>query len=275
MTNDQLLEWVRAATSGDRAAAERLLVAVKDAIYRLALRMLGHAEDAEDATQEILVVVLTQLASFRGESAFQTWVFRIAANHLMRVRKGRRETMSFEAQSELLEAGLSHEHAESTEQEDAVLVREVRLRCTQAMMLSLDRETRLAYLLSDVFELSGDEAARVLEVDPATYRKRVSRARTRLLEFLSARCGLFDPNNACRCEKQIPAALERGLLRRDALLFAEHPAASSPARLDEYAEHVSELERAAAIVRHPDYQSTTIVQKMRELLDSGRLKVLN
>jgi hypothetical protein len=72
----QLEAWARAAAAGDRAAAERVLEAIQDRVFRLALRMLGHPQDAEDATQEILVVVLTHLGSFRGESALGTWVWR-------------------------------------------------------------------------------------------------------------------------------------------------------------------------------------------------------
>jgi hypothetical protein len=140
------------------------------------------------------------------------------------------------------------------------------------MMLSLDRESRLAYLLSDVFELSGDEAAAVLGIDHAVYRKRVSRARARLLEFLRAQCGLFDPENPCRCNKQVPAALARGLLKREELFFANRPV-SGPRDLGKYAAAVEEVVRAAEVVRHPDYAGpTSIVERMRELLDSGNLK---
>ena len=60
------------------------------------------------------------------------------------------------------------------------------------MLLSLDRELRIAYVLGDIFNLSGEEAAEVLEIDPATYRKRLSRARVRLHDFLRGWCGVFD-----------------------------------------------------------------------------------
>src|SRR5215831_2903611 len=99
---EQLVTWVRAAAAGDRAAAHEVLRAVQDDVYRLALRMLGHPQDAEDAAQEILVIVLTHLGSFRGESAFSTWVWRIAARHLAEVKRGRREDDSFEALEERL-----------------------------------------------------------------------------------------------------------------------------------------------------------------------------
>lgn len=153
-----------------------MLDAVHDGVYELALRMLGHPSDAEDAAQEILVIVLTHLGSFRGDSAFQTWVWRIAANRLARTRRGRRETIAFDTLDENLRTGLADDAA-GGDPESAALTRELRLRCTEAMLLSLDRELRIAYVLGDILNLSGDEAAEVLEIDPAAYRKRLSRAR--------------------------------------------------------------------------------------------------
>jgi hypothetical protein len=76
------------------------------------------------------------------------------------------------------------------EAEANLFAAEIRLRCTQAMLLGLDREGRIAYLLADVMGLSGQEAAAVLELDPATYRKRLSRARARLYEFMRGRSGV-------------------------------------------------------------------------------------
>jgi len=87
------------------------------------------------------------------------------------------------------------------------------------MLLSLDRELRIAYVLGDIFNLSGEEAAEVLEIDPATYRKRLSRARVRLHDFLRGWCGVFDEANPCRCAGQVECAVERGLLAADDLFL--------------------------------------------------------
>jgi len=72
------------AKEGDQNSLEELVRNIQDLVYGLALRMLSHPADAEDATQEILVKVVTHLGSFRQESAFTTWVYRIASNHLLR-----------------------------------------------------------------------------------------------------------------------------------------------------------------------------------------------
>ena len=80
-----------AAGEGDSLALERVLTAVRDDIYRLALRMLWHPEDAEDATQEALIRVMTRIGSYRGEAAFSTWAYRVAANHILNWRQSRVE----------------------------------------------------------------------------------------------------------------------------------------------------------------------------------------
>ena len=66
------------AIAGDASALEALLAEITDPVFGLALRMLGHVADAQDATQEILLRVMTRLASFEGRSAFSTWVYRLS-----------------------------------------------------------------------------------------------------------------------------------------------------------------------------------------------------
>ena len=86
-----LEENAKRARQGDQRALEELVAQIQGKIYGLALRTLWHPEDARDATQEILLRVVTHLATFRGESRFSSWVYRIAANHLLRFRESRVE----------------------------------------------------------------------------------------------------------------------------------------------------------------------------------------
>jgi len=159
--------------------------------------------------------------------------------------------------------------------ESAVFAHEVRLRCTQAMLLGLDRPSRIAYVLGDVFNLSGDEAAAVLEIDPATYRKRLVRARERLYDFMRRQCGVFDPDNPCRCERVAAGAAARGLVRRDALLFANQPTCAPSPLVDRAAREVKDLMRVAEVIReHADYAAPeTLVVRLRELVGSERLEL--
>src|SRR5262245_39294490 len=206
---------------GDREALERLVAALQDRIYALALRMLWHPEDARDAAQEILVRIVTHLSSFRGESAFTTWVYRVAANHLLSFRKSRLEEQryTFERFGEELEEGLSEETPSLPEVEHALLLEEIKIGCTLALLTCLDRPHRLAYILGEILEMAGAEAAQVLETDAATYRKRLERARGDVIAFTRARCGLVAPERACRCRRRVAWALRTGRVDSGRLLF--------------------------------------------------------
>jgi RNA polymerase sigma factor (sigma-70 family) len=193
------------ALRGESASINAMLAELQSPVYRLALRMLGNPADAEDAAQEILLRVLTHLSTFRGESAFSTWVHAIAARHLtdmLRARK-RRPAASFDRIGEALDRALAAappgDHAPTPE--DRMLEREVAAACTQGMLMALDIDQRLAFLLGEVFDLSGSEAAAVLAITPAAYRQRLGRARAALQSFVAGRCGLYDEAAPCSCRR--------------------------------------------------------------------------
>ena len=86
-TKEESQALVDKATAGDKKALETLITEVQDLVFNLSLRMLGTFADAENATQDILLKMITHLSSFRGESAFTTWIFRIAVNHIKKKKK--------------------------------------------------------------------------------------------------------------------------------------------------------------------------------------------
>ncbi len=211
------------ATAGDAGALDALVRSVQDRIYRLALRMLGNPADAADATQEILVRIVTRLGTYRGEAAFSTWAHRVASNYLLTARARRGPPMSFETLEALIDGGLRDEAPATDDPTAPLLAAEVRLTCTQAMLLCLDSGHRLAFVLGEILEMSGDEAAWVLDVSPDAYRQRLSRARAAITAFMKTRCGIFSKANPCRCSRQVPQALRLGMLDPARLHLARHP----------------------------------------------------
>ncbi len=175
-----LEDLVQQAKDGKKDALESLVRRIQDRVYGLALRMLGYPADAEDAAQEILVKVVTHLGSFRQESEFTTWVYRVAANHLLTTRKrlAENQVLSFEDYESQLEIEFAAEWQESIpEAERSLIVQEVMLGCTHGMLLCLDRPHRITYILSEVLDISSQQGAYILDISPAAYRKRLSRAR--------------------------------------------------------------------------------------------------
>jgi RNA polymerase sigma factor (sigma-70 family) len=219
--SDPLASTVRAARAGDAASLEQLVLSVRDRVYLLSLRMTACPADAEDATQEILIRAITRLAMFRGEAAFSTWVHRIAANYLMDRAKSavERMEMTFDTFAADLLDGLAA--SPSTAPDAAVLEREVQLACTHAMLTCLDRDHRIAYILGEIFEVDSDDGGYICAIPPATYRKRLSRARSRVRGFLNNNCGLVSPTASCHCSKRVDVAVRVGRVDQQRLGFAE------------------------------------------------------
>lgn len=216
----ELSRLAERAQGGDRDALEQLVRLIQDRVHHLAVRMLFNPEDALEATQEILILVVTKLSTFRGESAFSTWVYRVAANYLLTARKllAKDPELDFEAYRADLEDGLVSE--ERAAPFDEVLLNELRVACTTAMLLCLDRRHRLAYILGDVLELDHREASEILEISAANFRKRLSRARAEVLAFTAATCGVTNPSAACSCPRRLPAAIAAGRVVPGRSVFA-------------------------------------------------------
>lgn len=207
MTEDPLQDLVAAALEGQRAALDELCRELSGPVYRLSLRMLGHSHDAEDATQEILIQVVTHLSQFRRESRVLTWAYTIATRHLLRRRRGRREKDTrIESVAQMIDLGLSVTSPTSEPRGEArVLAREVGLACTQQMLLALSREERVAVLLADVLGATDAVGAEICETTREVFRKRLSRARAKLRPVLEERCGLRDAALPCSCTRQAAA----------------------------------------------------------------------
>ena len=244
---------VAAAAGGDRDALEALLRLVADDVARLAQRMLWHPQDAEDATQEILVKIATRLGGFRGEARVTTWIHRIAVNHLLTTRRRRAEdpALTFTAFGHALAEDLDIEHDARDVDED-LLAEEVRVGCTQGMLLCLDREHRMAFVLGEVLQFPSDDAAAICEITPAAFRKRLERARSRLSEFMRGHCGLVDPANPCRCRRRIGAAIALGRFDPSDLLFAR--------RVEALKRDMERFSDAGAVFRsHPEIRAKSRV----------------
>jgi RNA polymerase sigma factor (sigma-70 family) len=265
------------AVGGDQLALEEVIRLLRDPVYRLALRMVAQPADGEDATQEILIRVVTRLASWRGEAALLTWTYRIAVNYLLnRRRQTAREAqrLSFGEFRDDLAHGLA---AESSQDPEAMLLaEEVRLACTQSMLQCLARDERIAFVLGEIFELSSNEAAWVLEITPTAYRKRLGRARHRIRGFMNSTCGLVNPDAFCRCARRVPQALATGRINPHQPSFTTHPIIPSGRDVTAAAAQFDSLHSAAAVMRaHPDYAAPKAkTDALTVLLRSGRFPLL-
>ena len=271
---------VSIAKEGDKKALEELVLQIQDKIYGLALRMLYNPSDAEDASQEILLKIITHLGTFRGESSFSTWMYRVAANHLLTMRKRRAEraALSFEEYEESLDLKSAVNWREpQSETLQHLFVEEIRISCLQGLLLCLDRDHRLAYLLADIFDVDGEQGAAILEITPAAFRKRLSRARERIQEFLTKHCVLINPDNPCKCEHHVVSQLGTGRFDDQHMVFAKHPCRirHEESTLNRIRE-MDELNQIAALYRsYPDFRAPAVfIQNLRGLVGSQKYELL-
>jgi RNA polymerase sigma factor (sigma-70 family) len=281
-------QWVALARSGDDDALNRLLASIQAMVYKLAVRMLGHPEDARDACQDILVKVVAGLPDFRAESLFTTWVFRLASNHLLSVlRRPSAPFISFEVLAEQIDAGMSvAERFTHPAADDALIAHEMMASCTQKMLLGLDSAARIAYVLGDICDIDSDQAAQILEITPASFRQRLSRARAQLVAFTEQRCGLIDPAKNCRCAKQAGPAIAVGRLDPQRLVFAVAPgkgegALQQPQDLHDAMAELTAVVRIARVLRAahvgavPSPEPGQLVSALKDMLASGQYRILS
>ncbi len=270
-----LEDEARCAIEGDRDALETLLRSLQSDIYGLALRMLCNREDAEDATQEILVRIVTRLAQFDFRSKLKTWAFRVAVNYILDVKKSAVERLhlSFESFAQDLSDGLGLEAPAETEH--SLLIEEVKVGCSLGMLQCLDRPHRLAYVLGEIFEMPGPEAAEVLDISPDLFRKRLQHARASILTFTQKHCGLVSDAAACSCNRQVPAALRAGKVRADACHYAASASSFQQARA--VVRQVEEARRAFAVHRssHPRASAIDFARRLMETFESRKNSLMN
>lgn len=209
-TNEEIQALVEQATAGDKKALEALAAGVQDMVFNLSLRMLGTFADAEDAAQDILLKMITHLSSFRGDSAFTTWVFRIAVNHLKNYKKHMfaRFPLSFEYYGDDIENGKIQDVPDLTQNvEKDLLAEELKMSCTNVMLQCLDPESRCIFILGTMFQLDSRIAGEILEMTPEAYRQRLSRVRRKMADFLGQYCGEYG-NGRCKCKDRVNYAIQ-------------------------------------------------------------------
>ena len=209
-TNEELQALVNKATAGDKKALETLVASVQDIVFNLSLRMLGTFADAEDATQDILLKMITHLSSFRGDSSFTTWVFSIAANHLKNYKKHMfaRYPLSFEYYGDDIENGKVQDVPDLTQNvEKDVLAEELKMSCTNVMLQCLDMESRCIFILGTMFKIDSRIAGDILEMTPEAFRQRLSRIRRKMADFLGQYCGEYG-SGRCKCKDRVNYAIQ-------------------------------------------------------------------
>lgn len=265
-------ELVQLAKGGSPAALEELVARHQAWVYNLALRMVHRPEDAKDATQEILIKLFTRLATFDGRSSLRTWLYRIVVNHVLNMKRSRAEAreITFAEYGQVLDATPDAElpDPQSVPADMQLLVEEARIGCTSGMLLCLDREQRLVFILGSIFGVSDRVGAELLELSRDNFRQRLARARRDLQSFMQDKCGLVNTANPCRCARKTRGFIAAGHIDPSSLRFARQRVTHVRDVTPRVGAEITGLDEAYAEVyrAHPFQDSPDFVAALRELI---------
>jgi RNA polymerase sigma factor (sigma-70 family) len=266
-------DLIRHVQHGSREALELLISRHQAWIYNIVLRMVYNPPDAEDATQEILIKLLTTLSSFEGRSTFRTWLYRIVVNHVLNMKRTRSEARewTFEKYGDGLASApdLDLPDPRSVPADVQLLVDEARIGCSSGMLLCLDRQQRLVYILGDIFGVTDVVGAELLDISRDNFRQKLSRARRDLHSFMHDRCGLVNQANPCRCAKKTQAFMRAGYVNPENLLFAQPHVARVREVAARVHDEVETLDEAYAAIHrdHPFQSPPDFVAAVRRLIE--------
>ena len=277
-TPDEVL--VTAAQAGDREALERLLARHQSWIFNIAVRMLPRRADAEDATQDVLIKVLKALPAFRGESKFRTWLYRIAVNHVLDLKKDKWNaadsicSFADAARGLKLTPDLDLPDPRTVPVPVEILMEETGIVCLIGTLLCLDGRQRLVFVLGEVFGVSDETGAEIVGVSAANFRQILSRARRDLYEYLRDNCSLVDPGNTCKCARKTRAFIQGGFVDPEKRVFtAEYRRRVREVAPDRAGELQEAYMKVAADVyrNHPFYEPAEQAAKLRQVLNGVTL----
>jgi RNA polymerase sigma factor (sigma-70 family) len=214
-------ELIAQAREGSKMALETLIKKHQHYIYNVALKMTLSPFDAEDITQEVLIKVITNLAQFKGESNFRTWVYRITFNHFLKMKKVWLEDYitSFDHYGSELGQMSDTDLSELEKVEMKELIQEANISCMSGMLLCLDREQRLVYVLGEIFDIDHTIGSQMLDISKDNFRQRLSRARRDLYNFMNNKCGLINTSNPCRCDRKTKSFIKAGWVDKEKMKY--------------------------------------------------------
>lgn len=274
-TNEELQNLVEKATAGDKNSLETIILNVQDLVFNLSLRMLGTFSDAEDATQDILLKIITHLSSFKGDSAFSTWVFSIATNHLKNYKKHMfaKFPLSFEFYGEDIKNGKIDDVPDLTQNvEKSILAEELKMSCTNVMLQCLDTESRCIFILGTMFKVDSRIAGDILGITPEAYRQRLSRIRGKMAEFLKEYCGEYG-NGTCHCSDRVNYAIQNHRISPDRLDFTSALPVETMVEVKAAMEDIDELSQEFSFCK--TYQSPASLKEfIMKFLDGNSFSVV-
>ncbi|NCN11278.1 MAG: RNA polymerase sigma factor [Leptospira sp.] len=267
-SNNSDRELIQQILEGKKSSLNSLIERHQPYIYNIAWKMIGDPIQAEDLTQEALIKIISNLSSFKGESAFRTWAYRIVKNQFLNdLKKPSNVFMShFEDLGNALDNATSTDLTEDEKNEREEVIREVRLQCLSGMLLCLTKEQRLIYIIGDIFAADHTIGSEIMEISKDNFRMKLSKARKDLYNFMQNKCGLVDKSNPCRCHKKVTFATQNGIVNAKNLLFNKKEFSTFKAQLESDANYLVDESEVKYSELHKEHSYKTTFEKKSFLM---------
>jgi len=270
---------VQSFLNGDQSALRELVEKHYTYTFNICLKMLYSHHDAEDVNNEIWIKTISKLSSFNFRSSFKTWLYRIAVNHILDMNKKRVELAisgGFDGYSDNLASIPTNE----LNGEELIILREsveeAKISCMSGMLMCLDREQRLIYVMGDIFNIDHSLGSEIFGLSSSNYRKKLSRARGDMNNFMNDQCSLINKNNPCRCSKKTKGFINAGYVDPDKLEFTANYKVKIYDRLADKSDQLDALssELHTKLFRAHPFEEENVKEALDKWFSSAELRNL-
>lgn len=241
-------------------------------VYRLALGLAGNVHDAEDITQEAFYRAFRSFHTFRQESSFFTWIYRITLNVANDYLKHRTKLPVYTLTEDL---GFSIDEVidrnPSNNPETELLALQVRVKCLHCLTECLPIKQRRVFCLALMLELPQKQVAEILECSVSAVKTTLHRAKKRWFGYMEDKCRLINKSNPCNCKQFVRFGLKRGWVVKDLSTGPDAVLAST------IKEEIGQLQTLSDFYRnlYRDAADKTFAQRLREGIKNKEWEVLS
>ncbi len=270
---------IKAILNGDKLALNKLIEENYSYTFNICLKMLYSHHDAEDVNNEIWIKAISRLDNFKFKSSFRTWLYRITVNHILDMKKKSIE-LAIDGGFEGYKKNLVSIPTNELNGEELIIlsesINEAKISCMSGMLMCLDREQRLIYVMGDIFNIGHTLGSEIFDLSLSNYRKKLSRARSELFNFMNDQCSLVNKNNLCICNKKTKGFISVGYVNPDKLEFTADYKLKIHDKLadkSDQLDNISDDYHTRLFQAHP-FEEKTPKELLNEVLNNSELKTL-
>lgn len=241
-------------------------------IYNISRRMLFVKQDAEDATQEIIVKILEKYEKFNGNSSIKTWAYRVAINHLINIKNNKFNKITFEEFTEDIKViHPENEYSGLSKIEEKIYIEELKISCTFALLQCLEKESRLIFILGNIFSIESKIGGEIFEITSSTYRKKLSRANKKITSFMNSNCGLVNKKAICKCKKRLNVAFEKERIGKEKTFYEK-----TSISIEEFKKSMNQIDRISQVYKSNPYYKIpeTLKKNLINIIENGKYEIL-